>query len=87
MTDQYLILHKVRGQPSFDVAEQLDVNGELWWIIPTSGHRAYPYKTWHLERLGYNLERPPHGWPDHYAINNTQPTPQPKQTPTIDDLD
>jgi hypothetical protein len=62
MTDLYLIAHKVRGEPAFDVAQHMtcpkcDGNGDdalyctvcdgvgHWWIIPTSGHRAYPY--WH----------------------------------------
>ena len=44
----YLILHKVRGEPAFDVAEQMEVGDEVWWIIPTSGHRAYPAKHWPL---------------------------------------
>lgn len=48
MSGLYLILHKVRGQPAFDVAEQLEGSGTPtdsgpWWIIGTSGHRAYPY--------------------------------------------
>lgn len=44
----YLIAHKVRGEPAFDVALRADDMGTdsdpgPWWIIPTSGHRAYPY--------------------------------------------
>lgn len=41
----YLIAHKVRGQPAFDIAIQMFVEGydEPWWIVATSGHRAYPY--------------------------------------------
>ncbi len=75
MTDLYLIAHKVRGEPTFDIAERMvcsecqgdgnlsdgviGISGDdgmipcaecdatgFWWIIPTSGHRAYPY--WHL---------------------------------------
>lgn len=42
MSEPYLILHKVRGEPAFDIAEKMEVEGEEWWIIPTSGHRAYP---------------------------------------------
>ena len=54
----YLIAHKVRGEPAFDVAQKMicphcdnfnevgcaecDHEGH-WWIIPTSGHRAYPF--------------------------------------------
>ncbi len=70
MNEQWLVAHKVRGEPAFDVAERvvcaecggLDLANEgegegegsglpcpecdslgYWWIIPTSGHRAYPY--------------------------------------------
>ena len=40
-----------------------------WWIIPTSGHRAFPY--WNVEFNPidiYEGEIPsmPSGWPDHY---------------------
>jgi hypothetical protein len=57
MTDLFLIAHKVRGEAAFDVAQHMtcpkcnatddhctacDGVGH-WWIIPTSGHRAYPY--------------------------------------------
>jgi hypothetical protein len=83
----HLILHKVRGEPAFDVAQQIAVNGELWWIIPTSGHRAYPYKTWNLEdlhdtsdinRFGYHStpvkfeDKVPPDWPDHYQVGAKQ---------------
>lgn len=55
MSDLYLIAHKVRGEPAFDVAERMEcpectAQGctecdqlGYWWIIPTSGHRAYPF--------------------------------------------
>lgn len=40
-----------------------------WWIIPTSGHRAFPYWSdplqWYLDELCSVPEMPP-GWPDHY---------------------
>lgn len=47
----FLIAHKVRGQLAFDVAERHPDMGTTsdpapWWIIPTSGHRAYPF--WHV---------------------------------------
>lgn len=57
--DLYLIAHKVRSEPAFDIATQIpcpecgiggpeptcsECDGEgFWWIVPTSGHRAYPY--------------------------------------------
>lgn len=54
MSEPYLILHRVRGQPAFDIAERIEVEAtegvfEDWWIIPTSGHRAYPYWTHAIE--------------------------------------
>ena len=55
-----------------------------WWIIPTSGHRAFPY--WHAEIIDNGIDiglewtdRPaspppmPFGWPDHYK---TGPAPK-----------
>ncbi len=51
MTDEpYLICHKVRGASAFDIAIRMEVNGEFWWIIPTSGHRAHPLWWISLER-------------------------------------
>jgi hypothetical protein len=103
MTDEpepYLILHRVRGLPAFDIARRLTCtvcngseikeigaylgspcdnceDGHIW-LIPTSGHRAYPWHTIPLgdlaERydsfLGFNAPFMPEGWPDHYACNN-----------------
>jgi hypothetical protein len=91
MSDLYLVAHKVRGEPAFDIAEQLpcmecgaagchecDQLG-YWWMIPTSGHRAYPYATIPLQMLGvigwgevrpYNPGRMPEGLPDHYPCND-----------------
>jgi hypothetical protein len=64
----YLIAHKVRGLPAFDIAIQMEMEDEVWWIIPTSGHRAYPY--WHsalLPNMLYGpIPSPPAEWPDHY---------------------
>ena len=54
-SEPYLILHKVRGEPAFDVAVQMHVECESdpgpWWVIPTSGHRAYPCLSWKLTDL------------------------------------
>lgn len=86
MNEPYLILHKVRGEPAFDIAERVgeDSDGEIW-IIPTSGHRAYPYEAM---KLGEMEHRPTgwvptgewfdwvkevkmnHEWPDHYSCND-----------------
>lgn len=91
----FLILHKVRGEPAFDIAIRCDDMGTEsdpgpWWIIPTSGHRAYPYRHWQLEDLadtsdinanGYNEhpwthDKVPDDWPDHYSPDRGQPAPQ-----------
>ena len=88
MSDElFLILHKVRGEPAFDIAIRDDSMGTPedpgpWWIIPTSGHRAYPFRWWDMEDLrdisdvnqyGNSHSCPihvtdaiPSGWPDHY---------------------
>jgi hypothetical protein len=55
----YLILHKVRDAPAFDIAEPMEIGGEQGWIIPTSGHRAYPIAHWEFAKA---LEL---GWTDH----------------------
>lgn len=70
--EPYLILHKVRSKPAFDIAirmcgEDLPCqpncglfDGEVcmareedWWIIPTSGHRAYPYEIYPLTQFNF----------------------------------
>lgn len=94
---QHLILHKVRGEAAFDIAEQME-NG--MWIIPTSGHRAYPAQHWPLEAITYlplSTLTLPANLPDHYSINDRKPEPttvtlvssytKPKRTPTLDDVD
>lgn len=78
----HLILHKVRGEPAFDVAEKLMIGDEEGWIIPTSGHRAYPWWIIELSKiledadlnfvdgvLVYKLDTMPVDWPDHYNID------------------
>jgi len=88
----YLILHKVRGEPAFDIAEMNDDMGTPsdpgpWWIVPTSGHRAYPSRYWKLEDLFDGSGINENGWhdkptdfsdldpdlPDHYTINSHRP--------------
>lgn len=93
MTELYLIAHKVRGEPAFDIAEHMicpkctgqgwvanadtcegfhcsacDGAGH-WWIIPTSGHRAFPYWDYKLMDLfAYpNVGNPPENLRDHYT--------------------
>ncbi len=84
MTEPYLILHKVRGEPAFDVAIRCEDMGTPsdpgpWWIIPTSGHRAFPLDTTPLRVSGEQLMLEPEGenWdtlPDHYSA---QASPRP----------
>lgn len=86
----YLILHKVRGLPAFDIAIQMIVedHDDPWWIIPTSGHRAYPAKAWAINELyidangckddmvwleGFAQCIPIDEVPDHYP-NKSSPT-------------
>lgn len=79
MTDLFLIAHKVRGEPAFDIAIMLDLvdeDGDTIWIIPTSGHRAYPYQVLELAPLiaeyrTDNWTAIPKGWPDHYHLEQT----------------
>ncbi len=63
--NQYLILHKVRNEAAFDIAEksqcpecsegcdECDHRG-YWWICSTSGHRAHPYKWWDMDDFGFD---------------------------------
>jgi len=65
----YLIAHKVCGKPTFDVAICCNDMGCVsdpgpWWIIPTTGHRAYPY--W-WEPLNKPIPKCPPDWREHYA--------------------
>jgi len=41
-----------------------------WWIIPTSGHRAFPYT---MRPIPYSPGPVPSGWPDHYKTTTTIP--------------
>ncbi len=77
MPDLYLILHKVRGEPAFDVAYPFRFGDEDGWLIPTSGHRAHPAETWRLDDLDWHLRLPINynlteivgEVPDHYAAS------------------
>jgi hypothetical protein len=101
-TKFYLILHKVRGEGAFDIAIKLDTPlDEEVWIIPTSGHRAYPY--WREELtdtlggsftdgwLDHLWRNPPPDLRDHYATFAEPTAPREagvrKQTPATPELD
>ena len=70
----YLIAHKVRGEVAFDIACQMEMADGPWWIIPTSGHRAYPYWTCSLYELAFDanledvIQAIPPDLPDHYPL-------------------
>lgn len=82
--DLYLIAHRVRGAPAFDIAiilDQIDEDNEVMWIIPTSGHRAYPYWWYQLDRVFnvmFLIDKPPTSiptdLPDHYHLEQTTRT-------------
>lgn len=61
----YLIAHKVRGELAFDIAIQLEIGDGVGWLIPTSGHRAYPVMQWLLEDL-FDGSDYPHNRPAEY---------------------
>lgn len=85
MTELYLIAHKVRGEPAFDIAHKLEIGDEEGWIIPTSGHRAYPYWSTPLMELvtdlgpalydggfktvGDDIPSMPTDLPEHYEVS------------------
>jgi len=87
--DLYLILHKVRGKPAMDIAHPLAIGKEIGWIIPTSGHRAYPWRHWRLDELMDTSDINSHGChdyphallerdlptdlPDHYQVEQPAP--------------
>jgi len=70
-TDLYLVAHKVRGEGTIDCALRIRIGEEDGWIIPTSGHRAYPY--WHFklsDLFAYqNIGGAPVGLRDHYEVS------------------
>ena len=67
MEELFLIAHKVRGEVAFDVAQRLTLGcGRGVWLIPTSGHQAWPLRWMRLdESLAVGAEELA-GVPDHY---------------------
>lgn len=91
MTELFLIAHRVRGEPAFDIAERMEcpecnghgdrdvVDGHTipctecdslgyWWIVGTSGHRAYPYWSIELMSLGEDQSWP--GEPGFQSVSS-----------------
>jgi hypothetical protein len=68
MEELFLIAHKVRGEVAYDVAQRLLLsNGRPLWLIPTSGHRAYPLRWLRLDDLALTLSAEElASVPDHY---------------------
>lgn len=115
MSEPFLILHKVRGEPAFDIATRIrcpvcqgvgghnvpdfetgvvsdyegwsceECNGEgFWWIIPTSGHRAYPWYAIGVKDLHVGISNVSvadvkvqdldmDNYPDHYPSKSSPP--------------
>jgi hypothetical protein len=72
MDGLHLILHKVRGQAAIDVAQRVIIGDEDVWLIPTSGHRAYPFAHQALCDSAERMTELANGeeWealPDHYT--------------------
>ena len=64
----YLISHRVRGELAYDVALRvLRSGGEELWLIPTSGHRAYPLAYKALAPIAGEMTECAGAVPDHYS--------------------
>jgi hypothetical protein len=93
MTEIFLIAHKVRGEPAFDVATKMEMPDGPWWIIPTSGHRAFPYWTHEISHLTVAVPILPADLPDHYPRSEytdraTRPpqSGRPSVVPNLEDI-
>lgn len=70
--------------------EPCDCSAGFWWVIPTSGHRAYPWWEIPFSHLLGDMDQPllwhippmPDGLLDHYAAND-----RPSTTPTQAKID
>ena len=65
----YLISHRVRGELHYDVALRFAIGNEDVWMIPTSGHRAYPFQWKALAPMLGNMTKSGEDWAtlrDHY---------------------
>jgi len=82
-TEHYLVLHKVRGAPAFDVAINVSIAEEDAWIVSSSGHRCFPYWTIALAELfnGIDLPEMPANAIDHFEAK-AEPT-MPKGTDVL----
>ena len=63
---------------SLEACEECDGEG-YWWIVCTSGHRAYAYGSWALDELAdvsdyphrrpMEIGEPPESLPEHYQVS------------------
>lgn len=86
MSELFLIAHKVRGKLAFDIAEQLEVEGfdEPWWIVSTSGHRAYPFWFYSLNSIMHFLGHDyPGEMPEHLLDHTDCRDRNPRKLTTI----
>lgn len=83
----HLILHKVRGKPAFDVAEKLQIGDEEGWIIPTSGHRAYPAWSIPLDEITFGLDAVEVSFDGHQWKDITDVPPLPPDLPDHYEVD
>jgi hypothetical protein len=79
VTELFLIAHKVRSEPAFDIAQRSQIGDEEGWIIPTSGHRAYPYWWILLENIDdrheLRLDRTQQDCDAQWALEGPPPMP------------
>ena len=95
----HLVLHKVRGEPAWDVAEPATFGDDQGWVIPTSGHRCYPSRVYPIDNL-VAIDNPQgrelvadildvSHLPDHYSVNDrrlTAPTERQQRSLSVADV-
>ena len=64
MSELYLILHKVRGEPTFDIAIREWYGDEEGWMLKTTEQRCWPY--WWEPLTTPDIVKPPEDWPDFH---------------------
>lgn len=88
--ERFLVLHKVRGAPSFDIAIRTEIAGEEAWILDTGGWRCFPHQSWPLTQLWFNREyvptevELPDDLPDIFSC--TPPRATPKRQMELDEI-
>lgn len=87
MTDSFLILHRVRDAPAYDIAHRMrcpECAGDgclecadlgYWWITSTYGHRAYPSFWGRISALNLDWDISISHLPDHFNSRTSKPAP------------